>query len=138
MREEVDPDQEPPFFYFEATLRIFGVIDDFDAISETLCLTPTRSHRRGERLGPSRTQEFDMWMYTAPVPRDRPLDVHIQTLWAHIKSHRDYLVGLKARLSVDVYCSYQTNAVYAGFEVSHKSLEMFIQLEVPFGVSMEV
>ncbi len=79
-----------------------------------------------------------MWMYTAPVPRDRPLDVHIQTLWAHIKPNRDYLVGLKARLSVDVYCSYQTNALYAGFEVSHKSLEMFIELEVPFGVSMEV
>jgi hypothetical protein len=79
-----------------------------------------------------------MWMYTAPVPRDRPLDVHIQTLWAQIKPHKDYLVGLKARLSVDDYCSYRTNAFYAGFEVSHKSLEMFIELEVPFGFSMEV
>jgi hypothetical protein len=41
-------------------------------------------------------------------------------------------------LSVDIYCSYQTNAIYAGFEVSPRSLEMFIELDVPFGVSMEV
>jgi hypothetical protein len=138
MSEDIDPQPEPLFFHFEATLRIFGVIDDLDAISETLCLAPTRSHKRGNRAGFSRTHEFDMWMYTAPVPRDRPLDAHIQTLWAHIKPHRDDLVRLKERLSVDVYCSYRTNAVYAGFEVAHESLEMFVQLEIPFGVSMEI
>ena len=138
MSEEGEPDREPLFFYFEANLRIFGVIDDFNAISETLCLSPTSSHRRGERAVPSRAYDFDMWMYKAPVPRDRPLDIHIQTLWRHIGPHKDYLIGLKTRLSVDVYCSYQTNAIYAGFEVSHKSLEMFTELEIPFGVSIEV
>src|ERR1700677_3702792 len=116
MGEGVDPQEEPIFFYFEAVLRIFGVIDDLDVISKTLRLTPTHSHRRGERTGPSRVHEFDMWMYIAPVPRDRPLDVHIQTLWTHIKPHKDYLIELKSTLSVDVYCSYQTNAFYAGFD----------------------
>jgi hypothetical protein len=59
--------------------------------------------------------------------------------FGRISSHiKDYLIELKSRLSVDIYCSYQTNAVYAGFQVSHKSLEMFIELEVPLGVSMEI
>jgi hypothetical protein len=38
MSEEGEPGGEPIFFYFGAALRIFGVIDDFNAISEALCL----------------------------------------------------------------------------------------------------
>jgi hypothetical protein len=77
-----------------------------------------------------------MWSYTAPVPEDRPLDVHIQTLWNHIKSNTDYLLQLKDRLTVDVFCGYRSNCGSAGFEVSHESLEMFIRLEIPLGVSV--
>jgi hypothetical protein len=89
MSEEGESEAEPLFFYFGAALRIFGVIDDFGAISEALCLSPTASHRRGERPVASRAYDFDMWMYTSPVPRDRPLDVHIQTLWRQIRPHKD-------------------------------------------------
>jgi hypothetical protein len=79
-----------------------------------------------------------MWSYISPVPEDRPLDVHIQTLWAHVKPHRDFLMKLKERLTVDVFCGYRTNCGTAGFEVSHRSLEMFMQFEIPFGVSIVI
>lgn len=130
-------DEEPLFFHFGATLRIFGVIDDLELISSRLGLAPTHTHRRGERRSASADPyKDDMWLYRVPVPKEAPLDLHIQTLWAHLKSHRTYLLELKRRLTVDVFCHYTTNAICAGFEVSHQSLEMFTDLEVPFGVSI--
>ncbi len=45
---------------------------------------------------------------------------------------------LKERLTVDVFSGYRSNCGTAGFEVSHRSLEMFMQLEIPFGVSVVI
>lgn len=132
-----ESDEERPWFRYSATLRIFGRIADLDEITATLGLSPTHTHRRGDRRGPQSPVlfEHDMWSYTSPVPADRPLDVHIQTLWSHIQTHKDFLIGLKERLTLDVFCGYHTNGS-AGFEVSHRSLTMFIELEIPFGVSI--
>jgi hypothetical protein len=44
-------------------------------------------------------------------------------------------MGLKHWLTVDVFCSYSSNGC-AGIEVSHHALEMFIELEIPFGLSI--
>ncbi|MDG3002467.1 DUF4279 domain-containing protein [Paludisphaera mucosa] len=122
-----------------AILRIFGTIADLDEITRTLGLIPTHFHRRGDRqrvpaLG---DYEHDMWSYSPPVPAEEPLDVHIQTLWAHIAPHTDYLLGLKRTLTVDVFCCLASPGAQ-GIEVSHRSLEMFTRLEVPFGVSLVV
>jgi hypothetical protein len=128
---------EDPYFHFTATLRIFGEIADLDEISAKLGLRPTNTHRRGERKGPrSPVYKHDMWAYSAPVAEDRPLDVHIQILWSHIKANKTYILQLKDRCTVDVFCGYRSSSRTAGFEVSAKSLEMFIELNIPFGVSV--
>jgi len=135
--EGQEPDEETYWFKFSAMLRIFGQIPDLEEVSRTLRLSPTHTHRRGDRRSQRWSPfEHDMWSYLSPVPEDRPLDVHIQTLWAHIKPHKDYLAGLKERLTVDVFCGYRSNCCTAGIEVSHHALEMFIQLEIPFGLSI--
>ncbi len=79
-----------------------------------------------------------MWSYDAPVAEDRPLDIHIRTLWSHIRGHKDFLMRLKDHCTVDVFCGYRSNSGTAGFEVSAKSLEMFVALDIPFGVSVVV
>jgi hypothetical protein len=128
-----------PYFYYSATLRIFGAIEDPDIISSCLGLEPTHVHRKGDRRGPrSPAYKHDAWHYTAPVPEERPLDVHIQTLWAHLKPHKDYLLRLKERHTVDVFCGYRSSSGTAGFEVAPESLEMFLALRIPFGVSVIV
>jgi hypothetical protein len=130
-------DDDAPYFHYSATLRIFGVIPDFNAISTTLGLQPTYWHRRGEQRGPRSTPyKFDMWSYDAPVPEARPLDVHLETLWAHIKDQKVYLKQLKRTLTVDVFCGYRSSSGTAGFEVGYSALELFIELEIPFGVSV--
>ena len=79
-----EPAEHGYWFKYSATLRIFGRIADFDTITRTLGLEPAHTHRRGDRRVPrAMPYEHDMWSYAAPVPEDRPLDVHIQTLWDH-------------------------------------------------------
>jgi hypothetical protein len=57
-------------------------------------------------------------------------------LWRAIEAHVPYLKMLKERVTVDVFCGYLSNCDHAGFEVSHKALVLFTELEVPFGVSV--
>jgi hypothetical protein len=137
---EVAPEEPEYFFRFGATLRIFGDIDDLEAITAVLGVSPTHMHRQGEKRLPTsfRAYEHDMWSYSAPVPRDRPLEAHLESLWRCVRPHVAYLKGLKERLSVDVYCSYHTNCSTGGFEVDHRALTIFAELEVPFGVSVGI
>jgi len=132
-------EDEEPYFHYSATLRIFGQIDDPDGISSRLGLRPTHVHRRGDRAGPrSPPFEHDMWSYTAPVAEERPLAVHVSTLWSHIRAHRDYLVGLKRNCAVDVFLGYRSSSHTAGLELPPDCLTMFVELNVPLGLSIIV
>lgn len=133
-----EPDEESSFCY-SATLRKIGDIGDLDSISERLGIEPTRTHRKGDRQGPrSPAYAHDMWSYSPPVDETQELDQHIEQLWQRIKPHKEYLMGLKRDLEVDVFLGYRSNCDHAGFSVSHTSLEMFTELEIPFGVSIIV
>jgi hypothetical protein len=137
---EGSPEHKHPeeiYFAYSATLRVAGDIPDLDAISQSLGLSPTHAHRRGERKGP-RSPEYrsEMWMFTAPVDEERPLHEHIDSLWTHLEPHREQILELKRRHKVDVFLGYRSNCGSAGVEVPHSSLEMFIQLGIPFGLSI--
>ena len=130
---------EEPYFCFSATLRIWGAIPDLDAISRRLGLEPTHAHRKGEKRGPrSPGYRHDHWSYSPPVAEERPLEEHILALCEAVRQHVDYLKSLKEKLNVDVFCGYRSNSQTAGFQVGHECLELFTQLEVPFGVSVIV
>lgn len=134
--EETD---EEPVFHYSATLWIFGEKLDFDDITARLVVSPTHIHRKGERKGErSRGHLHDMWFYTPSVERERPLHEHIDALWAEIKHAKDYLLSLKKIATVDVFLTYSSNVDTAGVEVPYTSLEMFKELEVPFGLSIVV
>ena len=132
--------EEPEYFFrFSATLRIFGDIGDLEAITAELGVAHScASEGREASADLFRVYEHDMWSYSAPVPKDRPLQVHLEALWRAVRPHVGYLKGLKERLSVDVYCSYHTNCSTGGFEVGHRALTIFAELEVPFGVSVGI
>ncbi len=134
-----DEPDEPIRFACSATLRIFGEHLDFDEIGRQLGVTPTRVHRTGERKGAdSPPFATDMWVFSPPVPEDRPLGEHIDALWNHIQHAEHYLHELKQEADVGVFLGYRSNHDHAGVEVSHTSLEMFIRLQIPFGLSIVV
>lgn len=131
-----EPD-EANYFRFSATLRIHGDGVPFEEISERLGVEPTHLHRRGEFHGPrSPAWRDDAWHFEPALPETEPLERHIEALWQVLRSHVEYLKALKQRFKVDVFCGYRSNCDHAGFEVSHKCLELFTALEVPFGVSV--
>jgi hypothetical protein len=132
--EEVDEENR---FEYSATLRIFGQNLDFEDISSHLGVQPTYSHRKGERKGKNSPPfEHDMWQYEPPLDEKIELAQHINALWAAIKPSKEYLLSLKKVATVDVFLGYRSNVDTAGVEVPHTSLEMFTELEIPFGLSI--
>src|SRR5215469_11731403 len=125
-------------FAYSATLRVFGSGLDLDAISTALKLRPTHVHRIGEKRKHLPAWKHDMWSYDAPVDKSEPLHKHIDALWARMRPHKDYLLELKRHATVDVFLGYRSDCGTAGVEVPHTSLEMFIELEIPFGLSIIV
>src|SRR5262245_53865174 len=133
-----EPD-EANYFRFSATLRIHGDDVPFEEITGRLGVEPTDLHRRGECRGPgSPVWRDDAWHFEPALPETEPLERHIEALWQVVGPHIEYLKGLKQRFKVDVFCGYRSNCDTAGFQVSHKCLELFLALEVPFGVSVIV
>jgi len=65
------------------------------------------------------------------------LDDHLQILWADVATARDFLLAIKAKHKVDVFCGYRTNCNHAGFQVK-PTLTIFAVLDIPFGVSVIV
>jgi Domain of unknown function (DUF4279) len=130
---------EANYFHFSATLRIHGEEVPFEEISRRLGVQPTNLHRKGERRRPtSPVYRDDAWQFQSSLPETEPLERHIEALWEMVRPHVEYLKGLKQRFKVDVFCGYRSNCDTAGFEVSHRCLELFTALEVPFGVSVIV
>ena len=130
---------EETYFAYSATLRIFGDNLDMEEISARLGLQPTNSHRKGERRSNrSLGYRHDLWSYRPAVKETEPLHEHINVLWGLLKPRKRYLLRLKKSVSVDVFCCYRTNCDTAGIEVPHTSLEMFTELQIPFGVSIIV
>jgi hypothetical protein len=131
-----EPDEET-YFAYSATLRLIGVIPDLDRITHSLGLTPTQALHKGDRVRPrSAPLKHDCWHYQPSVPEAEHLSVHIDTLWADISPHRDFIKSLKPDVAVDVFLGYRSNCDHAGLEVPYESLEMFTELEIPFGVSI--
>jgi len=130
---------EDTYFAYSATVRIFGDIPNMDEISARLSLQPTDSHRKGERRDRlSAGYRHDMWSYSPPLDKHEPLHKHIDALWLVLKPHKRYLLELKKSVTVDVFLGYRSNSDTAGIEVPHTSLEMFSELQIPFGVSIIV
>ncbi len=130
---------EKIYFAYSASLRIFGTISDLDEITQRLGVAPTHAHHRGDRrVRNSRPYEHDMWRYAAPVKENGPLYAHIDALWDTFKERKQYLLQLKQNLTVDVFLGYRSNCDHAGVEVPYQSLEIFRELQVPFGLSIIV
>jgi hypothetical protein len=133
-----EPD-DANYFCFSATLRVHGDDVPFEEITQRLGVKPTRLHRKGECRGPrSPSHPHDAWIYQSSLHESEPLERHIEALWRVVQPELEYIKALKQRFKVDVFCGYRSNCDHAGFEVSHKCLELFLALEIPFGVSVIV
>ena len=100
-------EREVYFFAYSATLRIFGDRLDLDEISTVLGLQPTHTHRSAETSRSGSPYSHDMWSYDPPVEKSAPLEKHIDALWAVLKPHKKYLLGLQRLATMDVFLGLQ-------------------------------
>ena len=132
-----EEEAEELYFAHSASLRIFGEEIDFEMITRRLGLEPTHCHRRGERRSPrSDPWPHDMWRYRADLPEERDLYEHIDLLWSQIQHSKEFLLSLKEHATVDVFLGYRSNCDTAGVDVPASSLELFVELDVPFALSV--
>jgi hypothetical protein len=130
-------ENEELYFSYSSTLRISGDIDNINEISNILELKPTYFHRKGEkRTKISNPYKNDMWQYSPDIAEEKQLEEHINTLWNSIKHKKTEIFKLKEKYKVDIFNGYRSNCDTAGFEISYSCLEMFIELKIPFGVSI--
>jgi hypothetical protein len=130
-------ENEELYFSYSSTLRISGNIDNLNEISDILELKPTYFHRKGEKPAKiSRPFENDMWMFSPDIAEEKPLEEHINALWNLIKNKKTDIIKLKEKYKIDIFNGYRSNCDNAGFEVPYNCLEMFIELKIPFGVSV--
>ncbi len=138
VEDRTDTNKEKCYFAYSARLRVVGSELDFSAISAALNLQPTYIHRKGERGHSPTPWEHDMWSYDPPLDKSEPLHKHIDALWESIEPHKEYLLELKKQATVDVFLGYRSDCETAGVEVPHTSLQIFVELEIPFGLSIIV
>jgi hypothetical protein len=133
-----DIDDVTPTFRYSAMLRIYAESLDFEEIESQLGLSATGKHRRGDRRRPKSSTVFmhDMWQYQVAVSEGEPLEAHIDALWADIRQAKPFLLSLKDSATVDVFLGYRSDWLDGGVEVPHGSLQMFIELEMPFYLSI--
>jgi hypothetical protein len=79
-----------------------------------------------------------MWHCTAPVNKTEPLHAHLDALWNTLRERKDYLLQLKQALTVDVFATYSSTCDQGGLAFPSQSLQMFTELEIPFGISIIV
>jgi hypothetical protein len=136
-RPKVTHENERVYLRFGASLRILGDRLDFDEISRTLGLSWTHAHRKGDRRSP-RSQPWpnDMWVYQPPVDGKRPLDEHILAVWDAVRPNIGYLRELKRKVRIDVLCVCRSNTSAASFKIDPRCLGLFVDLDVPFEISV--
>ena len=118
--------KESPYFRYSVSLRIFCDYLDTEEISAKLNLTNTNSH------------SYDIWVYKVRNEDEKHINHQLIELWNSIKAHKSYLIALKKRCKVDIFCSYTSDSDHAGVEISPEALEVFTQLGIPFGLSIIV
>jgi hypothetical protein len=117
-----------------ATFIIQGVRLDLDAISRTIGIPPTHTHRMGDLSKLKKKLPHDMWSLTSPLDRKEPLDMHLKWLCSQMKPHHEFIRSLRVTADVYITCGYTTNKQQCGFSLSPEALAIFTEL----GISMEV
>ena len=77
-------------YHFDASLRVAGIGEHHEAISERTGIAPTCAHRKGETRFAQKRWLEDIWILKSPLGASASLDQHIEWLWNAVAPHRAY------------------------------------------------
>lgn len=117
---------EKPYFRYTVSLRIACEDILHDSISDKLGLQNC-SFRNNQ-----------VWRYKIEDPDSKDLNEQLVELWDRIKEHKEYLLMLKKKYEIDIFCSYTSDCDHAGVDLKPEALRIFSELNVNFGLSIVV
>jgi hypothetical protein len=121
---------------YRATFVIQGENLDLEAISSTLKLSPTHTHRKGDLSRLREAYPHDMWSLTAPISKDKPLDSHLKWLSTQLEPSRDFIIALKDDADIYIYCGYTADREQSGFSISPEALAIFVKLDISMDMNI--
>ena len=123
-------------FVAGAAFRVQGFGLDFDSITREIGYSPTHTHRQGE-LGPIKElRPRDMWLLDSPLIKDQPLEAHLNWLVEIFLPRKEYVLYLKERFIVDIYCYKTCYTEQASLTLSTQALRIFVEFDLPMEISL--
>lgn len=118
-------------YHFDASLRVAGIGEHHEAISERTGIAPTCAHRKGETRFAQKRWLEDIWILKSPVGASASLDQHIEWLWNAVAPHRDYFQQLISQSSsADVVLGCFSESPYPYLTVQPDSLRLLRDLDL--------
>jgi Domain of unknown function (DUF4279) len=119
-----------------ASIRISGLGLDMQGISQALGRAPSHIHKQGELNRLREPYATDMWLPSSPLDSSQKLEAHLKWLGAALLPHRDYILKLREKFNVDIYCYKTCYTEQASLAISSQTLKIFTELDLKLGVSL--
>jgi len=133
MRTTNDP---LPTFSAGASLRVTGRGLILSEITQYIGYEPSHSHKEGELNQLKESYLQDMWLLSSPLDKAQALESHIAWLAGVLLPRKDYILELRNRFNVDIYCYKTLYTEQASLNLSSKTLRLFTELDLELGVSL--
>ena len=103
-----------------ASLRVVGDSLEPDEVSALLGHEPTRSHRKGDKMGAdgSAVEPTGTWILDSWISEKAEIEEHVETLLSVVSNDPDEWANLTSRFSAWVLCSAFLDQYNEGFEIS--------------------
>lgn len=103
-----------------ASLRVFGDALEPEEVSALLGHPPTRSHRKGDKGGPSGSsiEPTGAWILDSRISEKSEVEDHVESILALLTSDHDEWASLTERFSASILCGIFLDQYNEGFELS--------------------
>lgn len=132
-------ENEKIFKWYSATLRFHEAPQRHEELLRRFGAKHCHDHLKGE-VKPTKTKRFypnNIFTMRAPLPRHWGMGKHIAWIAEQARPHRAYIRRLlRAGVEIDLFCGYQSNCTWCGFNLDTQCLEFFVRLEIPMTVSV--
>lgn len=119
-----------------ASFRIYGMALDFEAVTRELGFTPDHQHRMGDLGMGKKPYPHDMWSLASPLSSDKDLNFHVNWLADRFLPRREYILSLKEKFKVDVYCWKNCFTEQASLRISSNALTLFTAIGIDLDVTL--
>jgi hypothetical protein len=119
-----------------SAFRIYGIGLDIDGITRELGVRPDHQHKKGETDVARRPYTHDMWLLSSPLGNSQELELHLIWLAERLLRHQRFILSLKEKFKVDIYCWKNCFREQANLTLSAKAIRIFTELNIDLGVSL--